>query len=349
MKNLYTFFVVLFSHSVQAQDFLFSQFYAVPMSLNAAATGHIEVGNQRVTTAYRGQWATPESSDGIYQGAMASYEYRHCQKRNFWAVGGLLQAEGTRFARYEQLQGRLSGAFHYRLSRHGLYAAVGGGGGLLQYGAQLGGLRYDNQFVSGIGYDPTLGSGEHFTNDNPSEMSLDLNAGAQVYHAEDGWGGGIAFQHLNQPKFSFLEQNNFLGIGVAAHATYTFWLKESKRSAFVVRGLYVRQSASGGNSRQWQGLLGGFAKLTSRGGFVFAPGCMLRTAGRGRPVVGKGNSSVALESVIPTLQFGRANARLNMSYDFNVQQIAAPSAGRMEVALTWIFGEENKCVVCNEF
>ena len=359
MKHIFTLLLLLLACLVRAQDFLYSQFYAVPMSLNAAATGHIETGNQRITTAYRAQWASPESGDGAYQGAWTSYEYRHCLKRNFWAVGGLVQAEGARFARYQQAQARLSGAFHYRLSRRGpsrqglskqgFYAAVGGGIGGLQQGAALGGLRYDHQFVSGTGYDPSRGSGENFADDNPNRWVTDLNAGAQVYHTTEGWGGGLAFLHLNRPQFSVLGQNNFLGIGLVAHWTHTFWLHESKRSALVVRGLYVRQSASGQNSRQWQGLGGVFWKMTGRSGGLLAPGCMLRTAGRERPVVGRGKASAALESVVPTVQLGNQRFRLGLSYDWNVQRIAAPSAGRMEVALMWNLGEEDRCVVCNEF
>lgn len=348
MKYLPIIILLAFTAPVSAQDFLFSQFYAVPMSLNAAATGHIETGNQRITTAYRGQWDDSRASEGAYQGAWVSYEYRHCQKHNFWAAGVQMQAEGTRFARYEQLQARLSGAFHYRLSRHGLYAAVGGGGGVLQYGAQLDGLRYDNQFVSGIGYDPTRGSGENFTDSNPSEMAADLNAGAQVYHAEGGWGGGVAFLHLNQPQFSLLGQKNFLGIGLAMHGTGTIWLKKSKRSAVVLRGLCVRQSLSGANSRQWQGLVGGFWKMTSKGGGVFAPGCMLRATGREKTAGGSGPLAV-VESLIPTVQVGSQRARLGLSYDFNVQRLTVPSAGRVELTLTWAFGQEDKCVLCNEF
>lgn len=348
MKHLTTLFLSLLATAATAQDFLFSQFYAVPMSVNAAATGHIEAGNQRITTAYRSQWAAAESGEGAYQGAWVSYEYRHCQKRNFWALGGSVQAEWSRFARYEQVQGRLSGAFHYRLSRRGLYATAGIGGGMLQYGAQLGGLRYDNQFVNGR-YDPGQGSGEPFSDVNPSQSVPDLNAGAQMYHTQAGWGGGLAFTHLNQPQFSFLGEKNFLGIGAVVHATYTFWLKKSKRSGLVVRGLYVRQSLSGKNSRQWQGLAGCSWRWTGKGGMTFAPGLMLRAAGRAAPVAGGKNRPVALESVVPTVQWGSPKARLGLSHDANLQRLARPSGGRTELTLTWMLGEEDKCVVCNEF
>lgn len=46
-----------------------------------------------------------------------------------------------------------------------------------------------------------------------------------------------------------------------------------------------------------------------------------------------------IESVVPTAQFGGARGRL----------LAVPSAGRLELTLTWSLGNEGKCVVCNEF
>lgn len=327
-----------------AQDFLLSQFYALPMSVNAAATGYMETGNQRISLAYRGNW-DELNTEGIYQGGLAAYEYRHCSKENFWALGALMQAEGTRFAQFEQVQLRLSGAFHYNMGK-GLYAAIGGGGGLLQYGAALGDLHYDRQFVTNVGYDPNLGSGESFPAENL--IRLDLNAGAQMYNVQRGWSAGVAFSHLNRPEFSFLGEKNFLGIGIAVHGAGTFWLKKAQRgrarpegSALVFRGLYYRQSVSGNNSRQWQMLLGGFYKLKGKGEGTLLAGCMTRFAGRS----GRG---MVVESLVPSFQIGGA-ARLGLSYDFNVQKLAVPSAGRLELTFGWTFGNEQRCINCRDF
>ncbi len=343
-KYLSSFLFFLTSFASQAQDFMLSQFYSLPMSVNAAATGYMESGNQRISLAYRGNW-DDLNTEGIYQGGLAAYEYRHCSKHNFWALGGLLQAEGTRFARFEQAQLRLSGAFHYNLGE-GIYASVGGGGGALQYGAALGDLRYDRQFVTNVGYDPNLGSGESFPSDNL--IRLDLNAGAQVYDAYRGWGAGIAFTHLNRPEFSFLGEQNFLGIGLAVHGTGTIWVKKAQRgrerpegSALIIRGLYYRQSVSGSNSRQWQTLLGGFYKLKGKGDGTFLAGCMARFAGR----TGRG---AVIESLVPSLQMG-GTARIGLSYDFNVQKLAVPSAGRLELTFGWTFGNEERCINCFDF
>ena len=56
-----------------------------------------------------------------------------------------------------------------------------------------------------------------------------------------------------------------------------------------------------------------------------------------------------IESVVPTAQFGGARGRLIFNCDLNVQLLAVPSAGRLELTLTWSLGNEGKCVVCNEF
>ena len=82
---------------------------------------------------------------------------------------------------------------------------------------------------------------------------------------------------------------------------------------------------------------------------VFAPGCMLRVAGREPSVIGGRKQAAVLESMVPTLQWGDKQARLGLSYDVNVQRLAVPSAGRLELALTWTFGEVGRCVVCSGF
>lgn len=338
MKKYFSAFTfILLSFYSPAQDFMLSQFYSMPMSVNAAATGYMASGNQRISLAYRSHWDEVKT-EGAYQGGLAAYEYRHCAKQNFWALGILAQAEGARFAQFEQAQLRLSGAFHYQLD-DGLFIAVGGGVGGLQYGASLDGLRYDRQFVTNIGYNPALPSGESFP--AQSLIRLDLNAGAQIYDTWRGWGGGVAFAHLNQPEFSFLGEKNFLGIGLAVHGTGTFWLNKAqkgKSSALLVRGLYYRQ---GGNSRQWQTLAGGFFKLKGTVDRTLLAGCMLRFAGR----TGRG---AVVESLVPSIQLGGA-ARLGLSYDFNVQKLAVPSAGRLELSFGWTFGDEKKCINCFDF
>jgi len=340
-KHFSTIALALMSIVCPAQDFLLSQFYAMPMSVNAAATGYMESGKMRASLAYRSNWDEAKN-EGAYQGALAALEYRQCFKENFWAIGGLVQTEGTRFARFGQAQLRLSGAFHYRLGES-FYASVGGGGGVLQYGAMLDGLRYDRQFVTNVGYDPNVGNGESFADDNL--FRLDLNAGAQVYDTYRGWSAGVALTHLNRPEFSFLGEENTLGVGLAMHGSWTFWMKKMQRgqkkpagSAMVARGLYYRQSVLGSNSRQWQALLGGFYKLHGKGDGTFMGGVMARFAGRA-------DKGAVIESLVPSIQMGKT-ARLGISYDLNVQKLAVPSAGRLEFTFAWNFGNEDKCINC---
>ena len=337
MQYLYTFLLFLLLQAAQSQDLQFAQFYAVPMFVNAAATGHLEEGSQRITIAYRGQW-DQASAAGPYQGALAAYEYRHCQKHNFWALGGWLQSEGARFANYRQGQVKLSGAFHYQLGQD-FYASVGLGGGALQYGAALSDLRYDAQFAPGQGYDPHLATGENLEASN-TRWQPDLNTGAQIYNPRQGWVFGAALSHLNRPNFSILGKDNFLGVGLSVHGTAT--IRTTSRQAFVLRGLTYRQSVLGSNSAQWQTLLGGFYRMTSRGEGLFSAGCLLRLSGN----TGRHGP---FEALVPTVQLGAKQLRFGLSYDLNLRKLVSPSLGRVELTMGWTFGEVSHCVVCSEF
>jgi len=337
-KLLFSTLLVAGGLACRAQDFQFTQAFNAPMVFNPAATGGQALYRSAVTALYRGMWDNAYS-DQSYQGAALAAETRFClprQQRNFFALGAVAQHDWSPLGSLSNTQALLTGAFHFHLGGD-TYAAAGASVGALNYRVDPSRLRFDAQYRNGL-FSAANGNGEAF--ETNSRVQPDVHAGAQLANNSRGWSAGVAWRHLNQPAYSFVDDENRLGIGLTLHGAATVDLPGNKQR-LLLRGLYQRQSVSGVNSKQQQLITGVLYHLYAEGdaGRHVQAGAYLRS----------GSSSAAayaLHTLIPTVQVGNHRWVFSLSYDVNLQRVRSRFAGGLELGMGVRFGEVDRCVRC---
>lgn len=197
----------------QAQDPHLSQFYYAPLQVNPALTGVIEC-DYRAGLLYRSQWAEVlrDEEFGRFQTVVGSADLRFGVGQNAIGVGFRMMSDKAGQSQFATLRGGLSLSYQQRLTKwkkH--YLSVGLQGDFIQRSFDLGGLRFGNQWNSGLGiYDPTIDA------DNPAYLNS-LNQQFIFFTASAGllWFmeadrnervsayAGVSMQHINEPNQSF--------------------------------------------------------------------------------------------------------------------------------------------------
>lgn len=173
----------------------FSQYFIQPMVLNPALTGAIE-GDYRVSAVWRSQYGNTFSTKGI------SAEMPTSKNLNF-GVNILNQSSNDRA--YNYTQAHLSIAYTgVRFKDH--YITMAMQAGVLNRNLNLNRLQFGDQWVAGIGYDPSAHSSESFQ--KPNMFAFDAGAGFIYYDASANkkinlFGGASAF-HITRPKDPFI-------------------------------------------------------------------------------------------------------------------------------------------------
>jgi type IX secretion system PorP/SprF family membrane protein len=329
--------VALGMYSLQAQDFHFVQAFNAPVVFNPAATGSQALYRSSVTMLYRGIWDN-SLSDQAYQGAALAAETRFClanQQRNFFALGSVLQHDWSPLGNLSNTHASLTGAFHFHLGSN-TYAALGAGLGALNYRVDPARLRFDAQFQNGS-FDPSRNNGENF--ETNSRLQPDFHGGAMIANNTRGYSAGIAWHHLNQPVYAFLNDENRLGIGMTLHGTGRLKLA-GRRQHLLLRGLYRRQSL-GGNSLQQQALGGALLHIHGEGntGRHVQVGSYLRGGA-------SSTNPFVLNALVPAVQLGNHVFTMALSYDVNLQRVRSRFSGGMEMSMGFRFGEPDRCVKC---
>jgi len=176
----------------------FTQYYLQPMNINPALTGSIE-GDYRVSAIWRSQYSNTLLTKGI------SGEVVTNKNTNF---GFNLLNETSADKSYNFTNGYLSMAYTgVRFGRdedHFLVMALQIG--FINRRFDVTKLQYGDQWVSGIGYDPTVSSGEIFN--KPSILNFDAGAGIAYYDASPNknlsFFGGFSAFHITRPEYPFL-------------------------------------------------------------------------------------------------------------------------------------------------
>ena len=340
MKKLISFSLFLGAASLaQAQDFHFAQSFLAPQIISPAATGHQSQHRNNVAMLFRGQWDNAASQQS-YQGVAVVADRRFClrdQHKNFYALGLVLQHDWSPLGGLSNTAARVSGAFHFNLGGE-TFASAGVALGLLDYRLDPGRLRFDEQYQNG-NFDPANPSGEAI--DRNGILQADMSGGGQVYNNYRGFSVGVAWHHLNQPKYSLIDGDNRLGIGWVLHGTFIPFRNSGNTRNILLHTLVRRQSFSGDNSAQWQTLLGGFYKVAFAGNSSarFTAGCYFRFGSsekRGfRP-----------NTFIPALQIGNDSFTAILSYDANLLPVRSRFAGGMELGINFNFGKTDRCINC---
>ncbi|MBL1279464.1 MAG: PorP/SprF family type IX secretion system membrane protein [Fluviicola sp.] len=213
VKSISVIILVLLGFNTTAQDVHFSQVEYSPMTLNPALTG--ANSPLQVIVNYRSQWRSVASP---YNTIAASIDARlndkKRMKKGIFAVGMNLYQDQAGDNRVKTSNVNLNLAYHLILDRRNTLG-LGIYGGFGQRSISAGSGTWGSQY-SGLAYDPSLPSNEIFN--NASFSFLDAGAGL-VYTYNEGSGymtqnsnrsfnAGVAFFHVNNPSYSFIENEN---------------------------------------------------------------------------------------------------------------------------------------------
>jgi type IX secretion system PorP/SprF family membrane protein len=325
MKLLHTIFFLLLTCVVFAQDYHYSQQYAIPMMLNPALTGYTSCDG-RVSAQYRNQWA---SVSDAFQTTSAAYEHKTFQNNQivngFAGLGLTLFNDQSGGGYLRQTSASLSAAYHFFLNDDNQFISIGGQFGVGQQ-AVSGPFTYDAQFT-GQTFSYALPSGEAPLSAN--KLYFDGGAGISytLLNSLMTLNLGASMFHLNEPDVSLVEgELSLLPRRVTLHGNIEFPVNQDV--SIIGRMVYQRQS----NFRLTN--MGGFVKINLSAGrqpifrtndsFIYA-GLMYRWD----------DAAVAMLK----LQFGQIG--FGASYDFTTSEFtaASKSQGGFELGLTYDFGE----------
>lgn len=173
----------------------FSQYFIQPMLLNPALTGAIE-GDYRVSAVWRSQYGNTFSTKGI------SAEMPTSKNIN---LGLNLLNQSSSDKAYNYNNAYLSIAYTgVRFKNHFFVMAMQAG--VLNRNFNANKLEFGEQWVSGVGYDPSAHSSE--TLHKPNVFSFDAGAGLLYYDAtadrKINLFGGISAYHITKPADPFI-------------------------------------------------------------------------------------------------------------------------------------------------
>jgi type IX secretion system PorP/SprF family membrane protein len=331
---------VLFGLNVQAQDPHFSQFFASPLTLNPAFTGKFE-GVWRLAANRRDQW---RSIPNAYVTTSASVDFPIMKNKipegDVFGVGisGLTDASANGALKLNY--GSVSLSYHKALDESG-YNTIGAGfqgtySNLLLDTRQL--FFEDeltqNGFVQGTSND-YLGS-TALTNGNNARNYFDMNAGilySGSSNGENNYYFGISMYHINRPKLSFKQNNNwYLTNRATIHGGGSFPISD----VVGINVSFIQQF----QNKASETVLGGTLSFNANGDDE-------------KPTnVYVGSWMRVNDAIIPYLGLEIGGLRIGATYDVNISGLksATNSAGGAEFSIIYIKRPpESKGIPCPRF
>lgn len=314
MKRQITFlFLLMTVCAAQAQDPIFSQFYAAPLQINPAFAGNTLA--PRISLNYRNQWPSLENAYVTYA---ASYE----QLFESLNSGIGLQVQSDNAGNGILKSTSFGATFAYRLKIQDDFFA--------KFGTEIGGYQMAldwDKLIFTDQIDPITGStdenGNPFSSDeirpeNLNKTFLSVGAGILIYNPR--FYVGLSAKHLNTPDQTFLNTNAQLTQGLpvrwTAHAGAEFTIVEGNRRQWPVfvspNVAFIKQSDFGQIDA---GAYLGF-------GMFFAGSWYRHSFGNA-------------DAVIFSAGYSQDILKIGYSYDWTVSELSnAPTGGAHEISLT---------------
>lgn len=210
---------------VHGQDPVFSQFYTSSLYLNPALAGlekDVAIGMN-----YRSQWTSANIPFRTFQvSAIYPLVQQGVRSKHIGGVGATLFSDQAGPNREITSQGlSLASAYNFHLNADGnhlISAALQFG--VLQKQIDFDALQWSSQYVTGMGYDPSL-PGETLATEQTT--SAVINAGAmwqmtltERYQPVKTFYQGFAFSNLNRPKGFFLNEREAVPVAYKVHGGY---------------------------------------------------------------------------------------------------------------------------------
>lgn len=314
-----------------AQDPHFSQIQYNPLYLNPAFAGVTEYGKaNRLAGLYRDQWRTLPVP---YSTTTASFDRLLKKFQKGWLLGG-----GVSFLFDKAGDGNLS-IFNPNLTMNiGKYfnkekqlLTLGITAGITVKSLDVLGLQFDNQY-NGSTFDPSLPTGETFSNNNVSyaNFTLGLNFRTKIKEKTTLDIGGTT-SNLHQPNQNFLFfTSSKLPSRHSAYAKAKVGIKDNWN---VQPGVFFQNQKKAN-----QVLINAIAEVRFSEKKDFGLG------------FGAGYRAIDNDAAIAYLSFLYKTLRVGAAYDFNVSGLrkASKAQGAFELVLNYEFGEvkTKQCPKC---
>lgn len=305
---------VLRGYQAQAQDPVFSQFYASPLQLNPAFAGSAMA--PFIALNYRMQY--PGFNNGAAYSTFAASFDQHLKGLNS-GIGLSLMTDDAGQGIYRKTY--TSAHYSYKVDiNEKISTRLGIETGFIQSRLDWNRLVFGDQidpFSGPLNPDGTPRSSDEARPENLTKTIFDVSTGLVVYGA--GFHGGIVAKHLATPNEGFINANQNLLIGLpvrwTVHGGYEFITKKATRYSpanFVAPTLmFVKQ--------------GDFSQL------------MVGTyAGLGPIIVGGWyrHTGSNPESMVLMMGFKQDFFKIGYSFDYTISRLSGRTGGSHEIALT---------------
>lgn len=344
-----SFFFLLFFVEIQAQDRLFSQFYASPLTLNPALTGAFE-GKYRVSSIYRDQWR--KALEQPYQTFSSALDLRwrmgkeRPKYQDHAAVGILFFQDRAGALNFSTTQIAVSGAYHKALDiRNSQFLSVGFQAGIVQRNVNFGNVTFEDQFNGTTGYsDPTS---ERLPENNYSfgDFSVGLNYAFSPKNSKFRLFAGGAMHHFNKPTDSFYHKTDDSSLlpndkldprysaQLSAQVPIAKGVTFLPRAIFDLQGEHMKLDA-GGNFRM---NLSDYRLVSLHLGSYVRP-------------VSDYDNGYRLDAVVALVGIEFNNILIGSSYDIHVGKTTTGfNRGTFELSVAYLGDYEDDLILCPKF
>jgi len=309
IKIVLLFMTLAWVMSVDAQDVIYTQFYANPVYLNPALAGNKL--SRRLILNYRNQW--PAANKGYVSYSVSWDQY---VKKISGGVGLMINTDVQGGGTYNTLGA--SGIYSYRLAVS-RYVTVNAAiqAGYIQYRLDWSKLAFSDQI------DVHTGNMEPTQENLPPRLNIgrvDFSAGLLAGFRESIY-AGVAVNHLTRPDMAFYDGNsNRLNLRYTAHAGMIIDFlqgmqgRDIKNYSISPNIVYVQQ--------------GPFQQVNL--GMVVNK-YPLSTGLWFRHTIGNADAIIVL------FGFQQKYFKVGYSFDFTVSHLSIRSGGAHEISISWLF------------
>lgn len=195
-----------FCAPLRAQDIHFSQYYASPLNLSPALTGHFD-GDYRLVGNYRNQW---NSITIPYRTYSFSADAKNILGHRNVHAGITAVADETGDSEFNTVMVNFSGAYSYPLDIDSAHVLTFGlQPGIVQRKMNYADLTFDNQYSQQQGrFDPSLASGEDFGRAGRTYFNLSTGLSWDYRIDRDKKiTTGFSVYNLTRPKQTYFSDN----------------------------------------------------------------------------------------------------------------------------------------------
>jgi type IX secretion system PorP/SprF family membrane protein len=349
MRKLLLLFLLLtfVANHLQAQDRLFSQFYASPLLLNPALTGAFE-GKYRVSAIYRDQWRN--EAEKPFSTASTAFDtrwgMRHASRyKDYAAVGLVFLNDKTGALNFSTTQISISATYHKALDVGNTQVlSLGFQGGIVQRNINFGNVTFEDQFNGVNAYSAPTAERLPENNYAFGDYSVGLNYSYAPKSSRFRLFTGAAVHHFLSPSVSFfhrtdndteLPQNNLdtrYSVQLNVQLPISARMALMPRIIFDAQGQHMRMDAGTGiriNTSDYKSIalhLGAFA----------------------RPVA-DGEASYRLDAIVGMVGIELNNVLFGLSYDAYTGATAGFNRGSVEFSIAYLGDYEEDLILCPKF